>query len=303
MRIGIDIGGSHIGIGLVNEKNGEIIYKDDIEISLVNEENAGDILINSIDELILKLLNKNSISILDVEVIGIASPGLVNNTTIIKATNLNLKNYNIVEKLNKSYKIPIQLRNDAKCAALAEKSYGSLKQYNNAVFITLGTGIGGAVFFNGELLRTKNSDAFEIGHMVIDKSGDKCSCGRNGCFETFASMKKLKADIKNRLDLQNNPTGIELEQILENEKTYAKIEDIVNEYIENLSIGIVNLVNIFEPEAISIGGSFAYYEKHMMNKLIYEIENNQNRFNDTNSIVFKTATYKNDAGIIGATIY
>lgn len=302
MRIGIDIGGSHIGIGLVNEKNGEIIYKDDIEISLVNEENPGDILLNSINELILKLLNKKDISISDVEVIGIASPGLVNNTTIIKATNLNLKNYNIVEKLNENYKRPIQLRNDAKCAALAEKAYGSLKQYDDSIFITLGTGIGGAVFLNGELLRTQNSDAFEIGHMVIDKNGKKCSCGRNGCFETFASMKKLKIDIKNRLKLQNNTTGTELEQILEDETTYKKIEDIFNEYIENLSIGIVNLINIFEPEAVSIGGSFAYYEKYMLDKLINEIENNQNRFNDTNSIVFKTATYKNDAGIIGATI-
>ncbi len=97
----------------------------------------------------------------------------------------------------------IVLRNDAKCAALCEKRIGSMKEYQNAIFLTLGTGIGGAVFMQNELLRGKNNDGFEIGHMVIKADGDKCTCGNSGCFETYASMKVLKDKIAKKLNLDN----------------------------------------------------------------------------------------------------
>ena len=208
----------------------------------------------------------------------------------------------IVKLLETKFHTKILLRNDAKCAAIAEKKIGSLKNFDDAIFLTLGTGIGGAVFMNGEMLNAKKRNDFEIGHMVIDLNGEKCNCGRNGCFETLASMRKLKEDIIEKLNLNSQATGKEIRQLLENKDTYSLVEDIIDKYIYNLSIGLENLINIFKPEAISIGGSFVHYKKLLLDKLKDELKSKKLIFikNDLPKIVM--ATLKNEAGIIGATI-
>ena len=146
MKIGVDIGGSHVGIGLINE-NGKIIAQEDQDLNNeLKSENYAEKLVETIIDLITKVLDKKNINIQDVRLIGIAIPGTVSDTHIIKAENLHIKNFNIVSEINKFFNIPIVLRNDAKCAAIAEKEYGSLKKYDDAVFLTVGTGIGGAVY-------------------------------------------------------------------------------------------------------------------------------------------------------------
>ena len=152
MKIGIDIGGSHVAVGLINQ-TGRIICKSEVSISnIINEKAFSQKLINTIIEQLEIVLEKSKKNITQINLIGIAVPGMVSKTSIIKAENLHIKNLSIVEEINKFYNIPIKLRNDAKCAALAEKEYGSLKKAKDAIFLTLGTGIGGAVFLNGELL-------------------------------------------------------------------------------------------------------------------------------------------------------
>ena len=142
MKIGVDIGGSHVGIGLINE-NGKIIAQEDQDLNNeLKSENYAEKLVETIIDLITKVLDKKNINIQDVRLIGIAIPGTVSDTHIIKAENLHIKNFNIVSEINKFFNIPIVLRNDAKCAAIAEKEYGSLKKYDDAVFLTVGTGIG-----------------------------------------------------------------------------------------------------------------------------------------------------------------
>lgn len=177
MKIGIDIGGSHVGIGLIN-KNGTIIAKEEKDISNNNgSEKYQSILVDTIIELITKILNKKKVDIKEISLIGIAIPGTVSNTHIIKADNLHISDFNIVSEINKYFNIPVTLRNDAKCAAIAEKEYGGLKKYDDSLFLTIGTGIGGAVFLDGRLLRPKKYEGFEIGHMVIKKDGLQCNCG------------------------------------------------------------------------------------------------------------------------------
>lgn len=208
----------------------------------------------------------------------------------------------IVKKLDNKFHKKVLLRNDAKCAALAEKEIGSIKKYSDSIFLTLGTGIGGAVFMNNKMLVPKNPNGFEIGHMVIDSNGPKCTCGRNGCFETLASMRKLKMDISKRLNLTQDFSGKQIQEILENNETYILVEDIVDTYIRNLTIGISNLISIFKPEAISIGGSFAHYEHILLNKLNRELSNSNALFVKDALPQIIVATLKNEAGIIGATI-
>ena len=208
MNIGIDLGGSHIAIGVINSKG---IIEEKIEKRIMAKEKQN--IKNTIEEYIIKNV-KEFMKKYEISKIGIAIPGTVNETTIIKSVNLNIENYNIVEGLQKSLKAPISIRNDAKCAAIAENKYGCLKKYNRSLFLTLGTGIGGAVIINNQLLDTGSLPGCEIGHMIIEKNGRQCKCGKKGCFERYSSMKVLKDSIRNELGLDEKTRGQEIFDII-----------------------------------------------------------------------------------------
>ena len=301
MKIGIDIGGSHVAIGLING-NGKIIAKEDQDLN--NDLRSKDYckkLVNTIIELITKILEEKKIDIKEISLIGIAIPGTVSETHIIKAKNLHIKDFNIVSEINKYFNIPIVLRNDAKCAAIAEKEYGSLKKYDDALFLTIGTGIGGAVYLGGKLLKPKKYEGFEIGHMVIKKDGIKCNCGRKGCFEKYASMKTFKDRIQSKFN-NKNLTGKEIKELLTDKYYQKEIEEIIDEYIEDLSIGLANLINIFEPVVISIGGGFVHFKDILLEKLVNKLNKEDMLFNNQAVPKIITAKLKNDAGIVGSVI-
>ena len=300
MKICIDIGGSHVGIGQINE-NGTIFAKEEKDLNNnLKDENYSKKLVQTIIELITKILDKKKIDINKISLIGIAIPGTVSDTHIIKADNLHIKNFNIVSEINKYFNIKVMLRNDAKCAAIAEKEYGSLKKYDDAVFLTLGTGIGGAVFLGGNLLKPKKYEGFEFGHMVIEKNGRKCNCGNKGCFERYASMKALRRMVKTEFGKENLSSD-ELKEVLTETKNAEKANKIIDEYISDLSIGIGNLINIFEPETISIGGSFANFKEVFLDRLKEKLKEDGKLFNKRIPNIVM-AKLKNDAGIIGSVI-
>lgn len=298
MKIGIDLGGSHIAIGVVN-KEGKIIEK--IEKSLKGIEKST--IKKVIEDTILENINRFQKEY-KITKVGIAIPGTVTKKTVIKSVNLGLENYEIVEHLQNKIDLPIMIKNDAKCAALSENTYGCLKGYNRTIFLTLGTGIGGAIIINNKLLDTGDLPGCEIGHMVIEKNGILCNCGRKGCFEKYASMKAFKNNLREELGYNEKIRGEELLAIIKNakpqEEKYLKIERVITQYIENLSIGIANLVNIFEPEAIGIGGSFVYFEEVLLERLRKSLLEKDKLFNPRENINIQTAVLGNDAGIIGA---
>lgn len=300
MKIGIDLGGSHIAVGVVDSK-GRIVEKLEKRLKSVEKKQIKKSIENYIVETVEMFRNKHKIT-----GIGIAIPGTLDDTTIISSVNLGLKNYNIVGELQKSIDLPIKIMNDAKCAAIVENMYGSLKNYDRSLFLTLGTGIGGAVIINNKLLDCGKLPGCEIGHIVIEKNGKLCNCGRRGCFERYASMKALKDNLRAELGYGEDVSGKELFEIIRNNKkgepNYEGIENIVQEFVSNLSLGITNLINIFEPEAISIGGSFVYFEEVLLDRLKAEILKEGNLLNRRDEIIIKTAVFRNDAGIIGATM-
>ncbi|MCF0126668.1 MAG: ROK family protein, partial [Clostridia bacterium] len=271
MKIGIDLGGSHIAIGVI-DGNGRILEKVEKRITSTEKKQIKKV----IEEYIVKNVDE-SVKKYKITEIGIAIPGTVNsvNGTVVKSVNLGLKDYEIVKELKKHIDIPIVIKNDAKCSALAELKYGSLKNYKRSMFITLGTGIGGAIIIDGKLLDCGEMPGCEIGHMVINKEGIECQCGRKGCFEKYASMKALKNNLRKVLGVDEKVSGKELFEIIRNNKpeneNYEKIENTVQEFITNLSIGIANLINIFEPEIIGIGGSFVHFEEVLMPRLKKEL--------------------------------
>ena len=292
MRLGIDIGGSHIGLGIVDE-NANIIAKieEDIIKTQDMENKIEKVIVNNIQS----LLEKQNLNISQIEKIGIAIPGVIRQNKIYNSNNLGLNNFNLVEKLKKNFDTNIQIRNDAKCAAICEKEYGTLKPYKDCIFLCMGTGIGGAVFLNNKLLKPEKSEGFEIGHMVIEKSGKKCSCGNRGCFESYCSMKNLRKQIIDKLNLQSNIKTSDINSLVKN----IEVEKIIEEYIQNLTVGIGNIINLFEPEAICFGGSLVYIKDLILPKLEKEIKQLNLKFN-TENIKYITAQYGNDAGIIGS---
>lgn len=300
MKIGIDLGGSHIAIGVVNE-NGFVIEKIEKRIMQKEKKEIKKFIQKYIIENVNKITQKYKIT-----QIGIAIPGTLNNTTILRSVNLGIENYNIVGILNNKLNIPINIKNDAKCAALAENTYGSLKEYDRAVFLTLGTGIGGAVIINNKLLDTGELAGCEFGHMIIEKNGLDCNCGKKGCLEKYASMKALKNNLRKELGLDETTRGQELLNIIRNntpeKPNYKKIENVIKQYIGNLSIGISNISVIFEPQAIIIGGSFVYFEDVLLQRLKKYIINSNLLFNRKKDIIIKQAVLGNDAGIIGSTL-
>lgn len=293
MKIGVDIGGSHIGIGLVNE-NGEIIFKEEKYITETTniEEKIEDFII----EKVTQIPEYNAI-----ELIGIAVPGTVSENKIIKAVNLGIENYEIAKNLEEKLHIKVKLRNDAKCSALAEQKYGELAGFENSVFLCIGTGIGGAVIYNGELLEAIGVPGFEFSHTIIQKNGKLCNCGKRGCFEVYASLKRFKEEVSNEFNL-NTIDGDKIRKFILQNAQDIRLKYMLNNYVQDLSIGISNIINIFEPEAICLGGSFAEYNDIFYEPLKKSLIDGNLLFNKRDDIILKLAKLKNDAGIIGATI-
>lgn len=298
MKIGIDIGGSHIGIGLVNS-NGTIILKE--EKFIKDKSNIEKKIEEYITENVIKMLQAYYIN-----EIGIAVPGTVTGTKIVRAVNLGIENYDLVAILQNNlikagYTINIKMKNDGKCAALAEQKYGALAGYDNSVFLCIGTGVGSAVIFDGKLLEAKNVPGFEFSHTIIHKNGAACNCGKRGCFEVYASLKRFKEKIVKEFNLKSI-NGECVRDFIRKNSDNPTLRYMINSYIEDLSIGISNIINIFEPEAICLGGSFAEYEGILYEPLKNALINGNLLFNKRCDIIIKLAKLKNDAGIIGATL-
>ena len=300
MKIGVDLGGSHIGVGLIDGEN--ILKMFDKNLTREDRVDIENTIINEIHRMIIEILMEMNVKIEDIEYIGIASPGTIQNGTIVKAGNLGLKNFEIVKRLQEKIKLPIYIRNDGKAAALAEKKYGAMEKYDDCLFLCLGTGIGGAVFIGGKLLEPKRYSGFEIGHMVVNKGARPCTCGKYGCFETYASIKTLRQKVAEKLDIDSDFSGQYLrEEILKNR--YEELEDEVEIYTDYLKEGIANLIDIFEPEVICLGGSFAYWgDTKLYERFLEKLNAPKATFNDMGLPKIVLAEFRNNAGIVGATI-
>ena len=225
MKIGVDLGGSHIGIGLVDE-NGKIVQKE--ERYITDKEHIREDIERFIVEKVKEIKSNN-----DIESIGVAIPGTVSRNKIVKAVNLGIEDYELGKILEERLKIKVKLKNDAKCAVLAEQKYGELSQYENSLFLCIGTGIGGAVIFNGKLLESKDVPGFEFSHTIIQKNGKLCNCGKRGCFEAYASMKRFKEKVSKEFNL-NTMSGKGIREFIRKNSNDSRLKYIINNYIEDL---------------------------------------------------------------------
>ena len=217
MKFGIDLGGSHVAIGLVDE-NSEIIEKRTYYMNDRRNVSLEDYIVSSIVHGVNEILQSTKYNLCQIESIGIATPGNPKDGYIKNVVNLGIKEFNIAQKLRESFgskNLKINIQNDGKCAALAEKYKGSLKDYNDCVFLCIGTGIGGAAFFGGKFIRPMRNAGFEFGHMVINKNGEKCNCGNKGCFEVYCSKKKFKEQMQKILGIAEYVGAADLTKAVE----------------------------------------------------------------------------------------
>lgn len=292
MKIGIDLGGSHIGIGLVNEKY-EIVDKIEKDWTDQEKANLWNVVPQAIIDLINRILEKNNLK--EIESIGIGFPKsrIMNGIVYIDTEKIDL-----ISLLEPIFHTKVYVKNDVKCSGLCEKKLGNLKPYDNALFLTLGTGIGGAYFYHNELMVPNKYPGLEIGSMVIVKDGKLCKCGRNGCFEAYAAMKIFREEVAKEFNLKKVTSDVVFD-LMKNKEKEEKINKIISKYIEYLAIGLENLIRILEPDVICIGGSFVYYQSIFVDELEKKIKEN---FKDREIPKIITAKYANDAGIIGASM-
>ena len=289
MNIGIDIGGSHVAVGLVDENR--IIIKKEHNWTKEEKEDLLIYIEKFAKKFIREILRDNN----SVEKIGIGFPSanIINGIVTKFGGTINLP-----EILEKEFNIPTFLKNDVKCSAICEKTIGSLKNYDNCLFMTIGTGIGGAYFYKNEIVKPNKYQGFEIGHMIINVNGQECNCGRKGCLEQYASMKVFRREIEALFQIEN-VTSHKVFEIIESKNKQEELKKIIEKYTTNLAVGISNLINIFEPDAISIGGSFTYYAPIFMEILKEKVQQN---FPNRTIPYLLTAEFENDAGIIGASL-
>lgn len=301
MKIGIDIGGSHIAVGVISTKN-IVVAKREKDIQNIEQiEDIKQYLVDNIKILISQVMKDVGAPSCIISKIGIATPGRVKNGIIYDMYNLGIQEFNLSNTLAEHYGVEVKIRNDAKCAGLAEKKIGNLKEYDDCVFLCLGTGIGGATFVNGKMLEYSKDWGSEYGHMIIKKDGLECNCGNKGCFEKYASMKAFKRGIIKLLSLREEIESKEILKILK-EKVNANNEEVnsyIDKYIDDLIVGITNICNIIEPEAICLGGSFVYFEDILYKRLLEKMDLKKYKFEKPKLVLAKLG---NDAGMLGALI-
>lgn len=305
--IGIDLGGTNIAGGLVNEEGKIIAHKS---IPTLKERGI-DAICQDMIQLCKEFIKENNLTKEDIHSVGVGTPGFIdsNNGIIIYANNIDIKNFELKKTMNEALDIPVFVGNDADCAALGEATAGSAKGCNNAIILTLGTGVGGGIIIDKKIFSGSFPGGGELGHQVIIQGGRRCTCGREGCLEAYASATGLITDAKaaaleNPDSLLNKLVGEDINRM------NAKIpfdaaqqgdsvgQKIVDQYIGYLATGIANLINIFKPEMIVLGGGVAKQEENLTRPLIEKIK--KEVYAEDMQTKIDTAILGNDAGIIGA---
>lgn len=292
-RLGVDLGGTNIAVGVVDEDN-RIVSRVSMPTALPRPADA---IAASIAEACVKAIGEAGIEREDIVSVGVGTPGAVNSSGIVENdANLGFVNTPLRDMIYDLLKIETFIGNDANCAALGEQVAGAGRGTKNFIMVTLGTGVGGGIVLDGKLLTGVNGAAGEIGHMVIDHEGIPCQCGRIGCFEQYASASALIRFAKERnLDVNGARDVFDL----------AKADNIVaaevlDSYFDYLSTGIANLINIFQPEVIAIGGGIAGQGEELLKPLVKKVESKRYTKYSKKQTVITVAKLGNDAGIIGA---
>ena len=306
MYIGIDLGGTNIAAGIVRE-DGKIVVQSSVPTL---SQRPTDEIVKDMVFLSKQLIKDAELELNDIEAVGIGCPGTINFETgeVIYSNNIKMEHYMLAKEFQKYLNLPVKIDNDANCAAMGEYIVSG----NNVpifMFITLGTGVGSGLILNGKVFRGFNGAASEAGHITLVSGGEPCTCGKRGCWETYASVTALIRQTK--VAMEKNPESL-MHEIAKAEGKIsgrtsfdaAKQGDkaaqaVVKQYAQYVADGIVSVANVLQPAIISVGGGISREGEYLLQPVCeYAAANGFNKFMPKTKIV--TAQSFNDAGIIGA---
>lgn len=313
--IGIDLGGTNIAAGIVDESY-KIVAKGSVP---TKAERPAEEIIADMGALCRKLVEDAGISFDDIEYAGIATPGSVDpvNGVVLYANNLPFEVTPIADILKKYAPIKkVLIENDANAAAKGEAVAGAAKGVADAVMITLGTGVGGGIIINHKVYSGFNHAGGELGHIVIEHGGRPCSCGRLGCWEAYSSATGLINMTREKLDecKEKGIPTIMNDMVKEEGKISGKTafaamkkgdapaKEVVDMYISYLACGLSNIVNIFQPQILVIGGGICNEKNYLTDPLKEIIKRDTYGNAHIANTELKIAELGNDAGIIGAAV-
>lgn len=310
--IGIDLGGTNIAVGIVDE-NYKIVKKGSCPTLA---QRPAEEIVRDMVTLCKRLCEETGSGIRDLHGTGIACPGTVNpDTGIVEyANNIKFFDFPLVELFSKYSgieKSKIKIGNDANLAAFGEAVAGAARGTSSSVTITLGTGVGSGIIIDGKMLTGCAHGGAEIGHTVIVKDGRPCTCGRRGCFEVYCSATALIAETKKKF-LQR-PDSLMYEMCdgdvnrVGGKTAFAAMRkgdeaagEVVSEYLGYLACGIANILNVFQPEVLCIGGGVSGERENLLRPLLPLIEKEIYSKDGKLHTDVRIAELGNDAGIIGA---
>lgn len=286
--LGIDLGGTNIKFGVVDESG--VISRGEIPTEV---EMGADSITLKLEKIINDAKDE-----FDIKAVGIGVPGLVDKSqkVVIDCKNLFWKNLPLGITLEENTGVKVFMGNDANMATIAEHSFGNLKDVDNGILLTLGTGVGGGVVIDGNIYRGSNGLGFEVGHMKINGEGYPCNCGRKDCFETYSSATALIRYFNS----EYNEKITEAKEVFDLFKSGdRKGIEAIQWYLEHLADGIVNLINLFDPEIIILAGgvskAFNSFEELLDKKIKEKI------FTDQIDIAkILRSKLDNDSGILGS---
>lgn len=308
-RVGIDLGGTNIAVGIVDDNNNIIARATE----KTNAPRPCEEICESISIAVNNALKNANLTLDDVSSIGAGIPGTVNPETgvIGFSNNLGFSDVPLTEILEKKVGKKIFIDNDANAAALGEMIAGAGKDAKSFVAVTLGTGVGGGTIIDGKMLLGSNFAGGELGHTVIEVAGAECTCGRRGCFEAYSSATGLIRITKEVMMKNNDSKMWELvgdditcvsgktafDAMRLGDKAGNEVVDI---YCKYLACGITNIVNVFQPDVLCIGGGVSREGNNILSRIVPVVERERFSKNIEKQTVIKTAELGNDAGIIGA---
>ena len=308
-RLGIDLGGTNIVAGVVDENYNIVATAKRKTLT----ERSNEEIINDMAAAALEAIETAGLKPSDIESAGVGSPGSIDpdNGIVVYTNNIGFKNVHLADLLKEKTGIDFFVDNDANSAAYGEFLAGAGKGTKDFVMITLGTGVGGGVIIDGKIYTGFNYAGAELGHTVIQMDGEHCSCGRQGCWEAYASATALIRQTKQAMirfpnsimwqlvdnDI-NKVNGITAFDAMRQGDEAGK--QVVEKYIYYISVGVTNNINIFQPEVFCIGGGISKEGDNLIAPLNKYYEGDNYGRSLKNKTVIKTALLGNDAGIIGA---
>ena len=308
-RAGIDLGGTNIKAGIVDE-NQKILVEDSVPTRV---ERPYQEIIKDMADLVKNLLNKIHATDAELSGVGVGSPGTVDaaNGVVLYSNNFDWDNIPLAAELGKYFTCPIKVSNDANCAALGEVKAGAAREIKNAILITLGTGVGGGVIIDGQVFEGAHAGGAELGHTSLIFGGELCTCGRRGCVEAYVSATGLIREAKraaekdpqsvmNELckgELSNMNGKIPFDAAEQKDPAGMKV---VNDYITYLGESIANYVNIFRLDVILLSGGICNQKEKLTEPLTEYIKTKC--FGGEKAFIpeVRCAILGNSAGIIGA---